>query len=191
MRVFIAVALPARVIAAAASASRQLRDEIATQAPRARLAWVTPDRMHVTLRFLGDVETGVAAAVAGILAPPLNTPPFTLTVGSPGVFPARGAPRTCWLSIATGLDSLRALEAEIAVRLEELAMPREPRPFTPHVTVARVRDLAGLRGTSWLQRVSVPADAGGEVDAITLFESRLSPKGPVYTELQRTPLSRG
>lgn len=190
MRVFVAVALPASSSEAAASASRQLRDAIARQAPRARLTWVTPDRMHVTLRFLGDMDASAAAAVTGVLERPCQTAPFTLTVGSPGVFPSRGAPRTCWLSIATGLDSLRALEGEISSRLDGLGIRREPRLFTPHVTLARIRDAAGLRSDSWL-RVSVPADAGGVVDAITLFESRLSPDGPTYTALQRTPLSRG
>jgi 2'-5' RNA ligase len=190
MRVFIAVELPAAAVAAAVSAGQQLRDAIAAEAPRARLAWVPSERMHVTLRFVGDVAADVAAAIAGALAPPFRTPAFTLTVGAPGVFPARGVPQVCWVSITTGLESLRSLEAEISSRLERIAVARERRPFAPHVTLARVRDPAGLRGTSWLERASMPPNTGGVVDAITLFESRLSATGRVYTALQRTPLSQ-
>jgi 2'-5' RNA ligase len=190
MRVFIAVELPAAAVAAAASASQQLREEIARHGPRARLTWVPPDRMHVTLRFLGEVEAGLATSVAAVMAPSFETPRFTLTLGNPGVFPARGAPRTCWLSIVTGLDSLRALAGEASSRLLALAIPPEPRPFAPHVTLARVREAGGLRGTAWLAGATVASDAGGIVDAITLFESRLSSTGPTYTALQRTPLAR-
>jgi 2'-5' RNA ligase len=144
--------------------------------------------MHITIRFLGEVPDDRADAITRALAGPLATPAFPVALGAPGLFPTRGAPRTFWIALDGDAAGAHRLEAEVSSRLEELGIPREARPFSPHLTLARVREAGGLRGTAVLAGLTVPPHAGGRVDAITLFESRLSSARPTYTALQRTPL---
>lgn len=188
MRLFIAVELPTAALAAATMASQALRNRVTRAAPRARLTWVTPDRMHITIRFIGDADPGQGQAIIDALAVPLDAACFGLTLAGAGAFPERGAPRALWLALdASGLAGLRVVEEEVSARLAAAGIPRESRPFSPHLTLARVREPGGLR-RSVVQGVAAPAHPGELVEAITLFESRLSPKGPTYTALQRTPL---
>ena len=189
MRLFVAVELPASVITVAAAVSEELRERVARVAPRARLTWVAADRLHVTLRFLGQVGDDQAAAIAQALAPPFDVPPFPLGLGDVGTFPGRGAPRTVWIALARGAEACRSLAGGVSARLDLVGIPREPR-LIPHLTLARVREPGGLRGQV-LTDVVVPPHPGGSADAITLFESRLSSRGPTYTALQRTPLRGG
>jgi 2'-5' RNA ligase len=191
VRLFVAVELPPPARAAAAIASQILRERVIHDAPRARLTWVAADRMHITVRFLGETSPDSVNTIATSLAAPLNSARFTLALGDAGAFPARGAPRALWLAISDGGAGLRALEEEVSARLVRVGVPRESRPFSPHLTLARVRDPAGLPGARIVQGVTAPPHPGGLVDAITLFESRLSPKGPMYTALQHTPLREG
>lgn len=190
MRVFVAVELPPAASAAAAAISRTLEARVARGAPQARLTWVPADRMHLTIRFIGEVDPDRGLALKSLLAEPLKAAAFPLALGRAGVFPPRGTPRVLWLGVAAGAEGLRAVEQEVSARLDGAGIAREERPFSPHLTLARVRTPGGLRSALVLDEVAPPSDAGGVVDAITLFESRLSPKGPTYTALQRTPLHR-
>ncbi len=190
MRLFVAIELPRAVIAAATVVSQSLRERVALVAPAARVTWVSPDRLHVTLRFLGQMGDGQAAAIARVMAHPFEVPAFTISFGDVGTFPERGAPRAVWIALTAGLDACRRLEADVSSRLEPLGIPREPRPFSPHLTLARVREGSGLRGTA-LTGITMPRPASGPIDAITLFESRLSSRGPTYIALQRTSLHVG
>ena len=189
MRLFVAVELPEPVAAAAAAISADLRQRVERQAPNARLTWVAGDRMHVTVRFIGEVDDSQGQAIASVLGDPLQSVAFLLRLGRAGAFPPRGAPRVIWLDFAEGLDSLQRVEQEVSARLAHVGLPGEAKPFAAHITLARVRDPKGLRA-GWLEAVRIPPNAAGTVGAITLFESRLSSKGPTYTALQRTPLRR-
>ncbi len=189
MRLFIAVELSPAALEAAADVTGALRRYVSERAPRARLTWVPTDRMHLTIRFLGEVDHVKREAVESALAAPLDTAAFTLTLGGAGAFPSGGAPRVIWLGIEQGLTDLKGLEREVSGRLAIFAgVPPDRHGFSPHLTLARVRDPQELRLPAQLDSVARPGHSGTLIDAITLFESRLSPKGPTYTPLRRTPL---
>jgi RNA 2',3'-cyclic 3'-phosphodiesterase len=118
----------------------------------------------------------------------LDTVAFTLTLGGVGAFPPRGAPRVLWLGIAQGLTDLKCLERDVTRRLQIAGIPEDSHAFNPHLTLARVRDPQGLRLPADLTGVVEPRHGSTHIDAITLFESRLSPRGPTYLPLRRTPL---
>jgi 2'-5' RNA ligase len=187
MRLFTAVELGEEVLARAAAFLEDLRARASRMAPRARIAWVPADRMHLTLRFIGEVDGDRAEHVVHALRAPAALAPFVVRWGAPGAFPPRGAPRVLWLGVAHGASDLEALEAEVSRRLEAIGIAPGDRPYRPHLTLARVRDPGGLRIGALL---GGPAPALGDtrVEAITLFESRLSPEGSAYLALQRTPL---
>jgi 2'-5' RNA ligase len=93
-----------------------------------------------------------------------------------------------WAGIEEGVEGLQALEREVTERLGACGVPPEDRPYRPHLTLARVREPDGLRPDPLFEGLN---DALGtsRVEAITLFHSKTSPKGPEYTALQRTPLA--
>jgi 2'-5' RNA ligase len=151
---------------------------------------VTSARLHVTVRFIGEVDEGQAATIAAALAPHADVKPFALGVQGVGVFPPRGAPRVVWAGVAPGTDELSRLEVEVSARLERCGLPREDHPYRPHVTLGRVKEPAGLRSAALLDGLAECSFGQWDVDAITLFESRASARGPVYAPLQQMPLHR-
>jgi RNA 2',3'-cyclic 3'-phosphodiesterase len=190
MRLFVAVELPAPLVDAAAAVSAAIRERVARIAPHARLTWIPPERMHLTVRFIGGVDDATTDRVLAALRDPIPGEPFPVAFASLGTFPSHGVPRVIWLGLRQGVAALQAAEREITARLIPIGIPAEARPFSPHLTLARVRDANGLHGGSLpVEPIDVPP-AEGLVDAITLFESRLSPKGPTYAALQRTPFRR-
>ena len=190
MRLFIAAEIGERLAGRAADLIRELEKRAADAAPRARLTWLVADRLHITIKFIGDVDGVRAAAIVAALQPPLDVEPFDLTVAGMGAFPKSGPPRVVWIGIEPGRDDLIAAEREISFRLTTLAIPSERQPYSPHLTLARVREAAGLRSASLLEGLEDRSLGTTRVDAITLFQSRLSPKGPTYVPLLRTALGR-
>jgi 2'-5' RNA ligase len=96
-----------------------------------------------------------------------------------------------WTGIEQGREGLIAVEREVSSRLTTFAIPPEGRPYSPHLTLARVREAAGLRSASLLEGLEDRSLGTTRIDTITLFQSRLSPKGPTYVPLLRTWLRAG
>jgi len=185
MRLFVAVELPPPVLTTAVESSRALQRRVSELAPAARFTWIPADRMHLTIRFIGEVATTSVSLLEAVLSAPFDTSAFTLTLGEPGAFPPRGTPRVLWLGIEQGQAELMRLEREVSTRLEGAGIQREERPYRPHLTLARAREPHGLRVAALLDDLPSAAPSGGLIDAITLFESRLSPQGPTYTPLRQ------
>jgi 2'-5' RNA ligase len=188
VRLFVAAEIEPHVRAAAAALIVRLKERAARLAPQARMTWVPADRLHITVRSIGSVDDAIAAAIGAALEPPIEPAPFDLEVAGTGTFPGRGAPRVIWAGTQAGRASLVAVEREVSERLARLGIRPEPRPYSPHLTLARVRDAAGLNAARLLDEVEREMVGTTRVGAITLFESRLSPKGSTYLPLQRTPL---
>jgi len=188
MRLFLAVELDQTVRAEAGRIVDLLQRRAQGLAPRARLTWVTPERMHLTVRFIGPADEQKFAAIRRVLDPSFDTPRFRLSVIGTGAFPPRGKPRVVWAGLEHGRDQLLALEREMTRRLSSIDIPPEDRPYTPHLTLARVRDPAGLRSVALLDGLETHHFGESTIDAITLFESRLSPKAATYVPLQRSAL---
>jgi 2'-5' RNA ligase len=192
VRLFVAAELEAGATAALAAVSSALRRRTQALAPHAKLTWVGADRLHLTVRFVGELDDATATRVQQALAPPIAVAPFELTLEGLGVFPPKGPARVVWVGINAGRDGMVAVEREVSARLERCGLPRESRAYSPHLTLARVRDAGGLRSRALLDGAreagEAPRGVSSRVDAITLFQSRLSPKGPTYVPLLHTPL---
>ncbi|MFB3852521.1 MAG: RNA 2',3'-cyclic phosphodiesterase [Vicinamibacterales bacterium] len=191
MRLFIAVELDEAVRNAAASLGAGLRERI--QAGGRHLlpggaTWVKAANMHLTLRFLGEVNEQVAERVRELVARPFGMKPFDIELGGLGMFPITGRPRVLWIGLRAGFPQLEALASEVGSRLESLGIPPEGRPFQAHLTLARFREPAAEQVRR--EVAGEPVAAGRcAVEEVVLFESRLSPKGPEYHALVRAPLS--
>ena len=187
MRLFVAIELNRSVEDSAREVIDELRGRVSSLAPRARITWVTPERLHVTVRFIGEADESRSTAIRSVLASRLETPAFDLLVEGLGAFPERGAPRVFWAGLHDGRQNLIEVEQVVSRRLDALLL-REDRPYSPHLTLARVKEPGGLRRATLFEGLSDRRLGRTHVDAITLFESRLSSKGPTYVPLQRTAL---
>jgi 2'-5' RNA ligase len=184
---FVAVEIDPRVTEDIASSEDELRRRSA-RAPRARITWVPPDRLHVTVRFIGEIDATRATMIAAALAPDLPIAPFDVTLERVGTFPAHGPPRVLWVGVGSGVDGLAAVEKDVSARLDRCGVPRDDRPYRPHVTLARVRAPGGLRTAAWLEGLNDRRFGVSRVNAITLFESRPTRQGHLYVALQQTRL---
>lgn len=188
MRLFVAIELGATIVAEAATLVDALKRRVGSVS-HAKLTWVDPARMHLTVRFIGEVDDAGSARVEQALTPPIPVAPFTLTPEGLRAFPGQGRPRVIACDISTGREQLLQVEVAVSARLESIDIPREARPYSPHITLARVRDAGRLRARDFLDGLEDVSLGTTRVEAITLFQSRLSPKGPTYTALTRTPLA--
>lgn len=189
MRLFVAVEMNAPVEEAAREIIDDLRARVARLAPHARITWSAPERIHITVRFIGDADDSRAQAIRSALGPTIDAPVFDLTVEGVGAFPPKGPPRVFWAGLTDGRDGLLEVEHAVSQRLETL-VPAEDRPYAPHLTLARVKEPAGLSRAALFEGLTTRRFGRVHVDAITLFESRLSPKGATHVPLQRSALRR-
>ena len=187
MRLFVAVDIGEALAARVAELSRELQRRASETAPRAKVTWIPADRLHLTVRFIGEVDDGRTAAVCEALEQPVAVAPFDLTLAGVGAFPKGGSPRVLWVGVTEGRDELLTIERELTSRLASLGIPEEERAYSPHLTLARVREPAGLRTAGLLEGMTDRSVGTVRIDAITLFHSKLSPKGPTYTALLHIP----
>ena len=188
MRLFVAVEIGEALAARAAELSRELQRRASLAAPRAKVTWIPAERLHLTVRFIGEVDDGRVSAIRDALEPPLGIGLFDVTLAGAGAFPGSGTPRVLWVGVTRGGEELRLAEREITSRLTMLGIPDGDRAYSPHLTLARVREPAGLRSARLLEGLTDRPLGTSRIDAITLFHSKLSPKGPTYTPLLRIAL---
>jgi 2'-5' RNA ligase len=169
--------------------SQRLRARLAASTPLARISWVPPERFHVTVLFIGHVSASQADAVRRALEPPWAEGRFDLTIAGTGVFPPSGPPRVVWAGCGDGVDAFVRLQREAHARLTGI-VPLEPeREARPHLTLARVKEPAGLRARALLEGTEQVSLGSIPVEAVTLFESRGSRGGVEYLPLLTTPLA--
>jgi len=190
-RLFIGVELEREPRQAAADAIDALRQAIARRRIAISARWVPVENLHITLWFIGEVTDERAQSVHEVLAPPFRIPPFSIRLAGFGAFPPTGEPRVLWMALGDGLAGLRVLHEETGRRLAPLGYEPGHREYSAHLTLARVKEGPPRSGIADFRRLlrDVPADAGrSRVAAVTLFRSRLSPKGAVYEPVLRVPL---
>ena len=190
MKLFVAVEIGPEVQHAASRVIEELRRRTGQSAPRARVTWVKPEQLHITVRFIGHVDTAMSGRLLAALERPLDVPAFSLAIEGTGTFPPKRPSRVIWAGVTVGLDKLREVEREVGVRLEPLISSVIDRDYHPHVTLGRVKIPVGLRPAVLLEGLEDTGFGVVQVGAVTLFESRLSSTGPTYVALGRTELAR-
>ena len=185
-RLFVALDLDASARERVAAISAGLQSQLeATRANRPRVTWVAPDRMHLTLHFIGAVDDARAECLAAAMSRPFAHARVRVELDALGVFPAHGRPRVIWIGVGRGAGALQWLSTESAGRLAACGCAVESRGLTPHLTLGRVRE-GTLRGLE-LPRVDPPVQT--TVTDVILYDSQLSSRGPQYTALARAALS--
>lgn len=183
MRAFFAIWPSGEVRAALAEVIRRISK------PRDGVAWIPEDNLHVTVKFLGEVDVARAEELCDVLAITLSEiRPFTATLGRGGVFPDLRRPRVLFAGLSEGAERVTEAAARVEKCAEERGFPREDRPFHPHVTVGRVKnDRAARDAVTQLALAKIP-EISFPVRSVTLVESELSSAGSRYTIVREAPL---
>jgi 2'-5' RNA ligase len=204
-RTFIAIEIPPDI-------RRRIKehiDQLRAVFPDVRASWTREDNLHLTLRFLGDVPIANIPALSNAVAEATHEiNPFDLTVRGCGAFPPHGRPKVLWIGCAdipsashsldagsagfqpaSSLSSLPVAFSSLHTALEDrcaaAGFEGEPRPFHPHLTVARLRESRGSRALAeHHKQLGFPAQTF-TVSELVVFRSELSSKGSKHTALAR------
>jgi RNA 2',3'-cyclic 3'-phosphodiesterase len=157
------------------------------------IRWVDIQNIHLTLKFLGDVEEKDIAQIESILRETaILFKPFIISIKGFGAFPNKIRPRVIWVGIE-GVTDLLKMQETIDERLTELGFQKEERPFSPHLTLGRVMKSATTidiqKISQQIQQIQVGNLGVVEIDAVNLYKSDLYPTGPVYSRLKSIKLS--
>lgn len=186
-RIFIAVDISEEARRRAAA----LIDDLRSGVKNLRVGWERPEKLHLTLKFLGDVtneqleklnkSVEQAASLVG---------PFYLRTGKTGIFPSIRKARVLWLGLEDAGGELQRLHQILEAECEKAGFTRETRDFKPHLTIARLREPAKSAGlaSAHLQAQIEPVEF--EVPEIVIYESRLAPTGSTYTPVFKSKLTR-
>lgn len=189
MRLFIAADLDEGARAAVAAAVGEFRDRSERERPGSarEVSWVKPAQLHVTLHFLGEIDDARLPSLSQALAPPLDIDPPRIGLAGWGVFPARGPARVIWIGLTEGAATLASAHGVLGERLRSAGITLEARPFSPHLTVGRVKVPSGPHWSRLAAGVPAAPVCGWAPDACVLYQSRLSPAGATHQSLVGIP----
>lgn len=174
-RLFVAIRPPTSVRDALIDLMEGLRD----------VRWQDDEQLHLTLRFIGEVDARTAEDLTAALAS-VSTPPFDLALRGVGTFARKGRVHTLWAGVAPSPE-LMALQKKVERACQACGLEPEHRKFTPHVTVARMHG-AGPALADWLTRHANFAGDAWVAGDFRLYESFLAPGGSEYFTLARYSL---
>lgn len=184
IRTFVCIEVPASIRARIESLQRRLRQ---SDVP---ISWVKPANIHLTIKFLGDVAASRIDDVRGAVERACRgVPPFAITVEGAGCFPSARSPRVLWVGLSPMPDELRQLHSNIEAALEQEGFAREAKRFSPHLTMARVRDPLKARATVEELMAAGFAAETFHASEVIVMRSDLHPSGSIYTPQARVHLS--
>ena len=148
-----------------------------------RVGWERPEKLHITLKFLGAVSDEQLSAIKGaVRVAALQNSGFTARLAGTGAFPQRGDPRILWIGLeppAAAVKLTRAIDSVCA----KLGFEREKRKFSPHLTIARLREPAASRELAAAHRLSAFESTVFPIKEIAIYESKLLHSGSIYSRL--------
>lgn len=187
-RIFIAVDISAEAREKAARYVEVLKKEFSDL----RVGWEKPEKLHLTLKFLGDVDDKLLGELNDALENSVNklsgfkfdNVDFRLEISGTGVFPNAKRPRVLWLGIKDESGVLKRMNEILETECERIGFERENRKFSPHLTIGRIREpqISQKLAARHLQNEFEPVEF--DIAEIVIYESKLQPTGSVYTKLK-------
>lgn len=187
IRCFIAIELP-----------DEIRDGLGRLIARLKsrqpdVKWVDPSSIHLTLKFLGNIAPGRVDEITEAISDAASgIPPFSLEIKDLGVFPGLNHVRVVWVGVEGETDKLLQLQKHLQTNLDILGFPPEERDFTPHLTLARVRDNSSPAERQELGQLvtatKVPSIGRFTAKSVSLMRSQLARTGAVYTQIASVEL---
>jgi len=187
IRSFIAIELPNRLRLELGQLEAQLK-----LGKQSWVKWVNPDSIHLTLKFLGNIASDRTGEITRAMeAAAQGIPSFHLEVKDLGVFPNLKRVQVVWVGVSGEVDKLGEFQQRLESNLAHLGFAPESRPFTPHLTLARLRNQVSLDERQRFGQLIAETrfDAGSiKVDAINLMRSQLTREGAIYSRISSVRL---
>ncbi len=177
IRSFIAIKLSEDI----RSVLKDIQDQL--KAINCSIKWIEPKNLHLTLKFIGNIEINKLNAVKEIMKmiPSNNT---LIQLDSIKVFPNIKKPRIIWVGVTEKTPMLINIANYLNETLSTIGIPKEEKAFTPHITIGRVKTSKNLHELiKCMEQISIPKETKQMVTNITLFKSTLTPTGPIYEEI--------
>ena len=183
MRLFIAVEIPEELKAKIASIQDRL-DQTEDQ-----IKPVGPENLHFNLKFIGEFPYDDLPKLKVLMDKTLwQFDSFNAHIHGIGTFPTPTFIKVIWLGMTEGEQALSAMAESLENALESLSIAKEEKPFKPHLTLGRLNSRAGLGLISLLKDLKDTEIGSFKIEKVILFESKLTPKGPIYTEVHHVKL---
>jgi 2'-5' RNA ligase len=184
IRSFIAVPLTEAVRAKICEFQETLKKRLSGS-----ITWVKPDAMHLTLKFLGDIEPSSVASIRDTMQSVLAAEqPFIVHTEKFGIFPHSGPPRVLWVGLREERPCLVRIHEALEQGLEKLKIAKEDKEYSLHITLARVKGKINGNIEKMLQEYANISLGSCQVENVILFQSVLQPSGSVYTPLAEISL---
>jgi 2'-5' RNA ligase len=184
IRSFLAIELPEPILTRIGEVQGGLRSS------HADVRWTNPGKIHLTLKFFGNIEESRIDPIFKSIEEPLRrTLPFSLKVRGVGAFPHLKNPRVIWIGLVDEKEALTSLQKQIETYLEKIGFQPEDRSFRPHLTLGRMKSSRGKEElVGRMERHREEEFGDFEVERVVLFKSDLRPSGPIYTPLRELRL---
>jgi RNA 2',3'-cyclic 3'-phosphodiesterase len=191
-RMFIAVELDPQLRDRVRALQSEMDGQLNIGQRRPQPRWTSPQNLHFTLRFLGEINTvQVARAILAAREVGRSVQPFAITIGHLGGFPSLPRARVFWLDTIDGATGMQTLAHALERALAKERFDPDPRRFRPHLTIGRLADQWNWGDLARVfQRFEHVVVGSQHVGAIVVVESRLTPKGPIYAVQEQVPLTQ-
>lgn len=188
MRTFIAIELSEEIREALAQVESHLKYS------GADVKWVEKNNIHLTLKFLGEITEEKCEKIKAILDEIAKfTKSFEISIKDIGAFPKIDYPRVIWVGLEKGANESKVLAEKIDDALSKIGFQKESRPFAAHLTIGRVRSSKNKQALKEkvisYDNSKLTAQNPQHVSSVILFQSKLMPKGPIYTKLHEARLT--
>ena len=179
IRTFIAIELNEEIHGELSSLQSDLKKS------EADVKWVAPESIHLTLKFLGNIDEEKIKKTQNILSDIVkNFKPFFLSLKDIGAFPKLNYPRVIWVGVDEGKPKVSKLAKELEDRLEKIGISKEEKEFHPHITLGRVKSPKNRENLkNIIETTKFEPKSKIDVNRLILFKSQLTPQGPIYTPL--------
>jgi 2'-5' RNA ligase len=189
IRSFIAIELPAELKLYLANLQAKLKAD-----NQPHIKWTNPDGIHLTLKFLGDIETSMIEPITQAMTDAAHkTSSFKLGVQQPGAFPSLQRVQVVWVGLGGEVDKLKQLHKLLDINLARLGFTAEQRPFKAHLTLARLgNEVSADERQQFGELVAATRLEAGQnikVDSINLIKSQLTRGGAIYSRISSAELS--
>jgi 2'-5' RNA ligase len=185
MRAFIAIKVAGEIRRRIIEIQNELKDI------NADIRWVKSENIHITLKFLGEVEDNRIIEVCRIVEDAVKTTgTFELSVETSGVFPGQGLPVVIWIGVSEGMEFLVKLYHSLEESLYRAGFEKEKRNFSAHLTIGRISSARNIKNL--LQKLETFKNVGlGRMaaEAVYILRSDLTPEGPVYSVIKKVELN--
>jgi len=187
IRSFLAIEIPRTIL----KKIEEVQDDL--KSSRADVRWVNPEKIHLTLKFFGNIdESRIDPIVKSIERPTQTISPFSLKVRGVGAFPHLKNPRVIWMGLVDGKEVLVSFQKQLEKELEKIGFEPEERAFHPHLTLGRMKSSKGREELAGRMERHKEEEFGNfQVERVVLFKSDLKPTGPIYTPLRELRLGNG